>query len=234
MLWKQVDVCLPKAAGLGVTFKGSHNVQLISLVCQFSHTSLSERLCSLSTCGGRRGLGFTSSPNGLSDCWGQRELGVDLLLFSRYKWAAMKIYELLLQGMGVSIPANVMACLLFSHHPLCHATAESWWSTENEAFHWKSIGNWFGNWELRVWYFPSVWVVDVQYSSYIASFSLTSPRAQLLAFFYERGICLVLPNTDWYHTSFISLGVFFSRFLEMQRKNRPSSVDFPSVHILFE
>lgn len=206
MLWKQVDACLPKATGLGVTFKGSYNVQLISVVSKFSRTFLSERLCSLSTCDGRRGLGFTKF---LSDCWGQRELRLDLLFFSRYKWAAMKIYEPSLQGMGVSIPANVMACLLFSHHPLCHATAEAWWSTENEAFCWKSMGNWLGNWELRVWYFPSVWVVYVQYSSYIASFSLTSPGAQLLAFFYERGICLVLPNSDWYHTSFISLGVFF-------------------------
>lgn len=57
-----------------------------------------------------------------------------------------------------------------------------------------------------------MWVVSVQCSGYIASLSLTVTR--LLAFFYERGMSLVLSNSGWYHTSFVSLGGFI--FLQIQ------------------
>lgn len=46
---------------------------------------MSERLCSFSTPDDRHDLGFTSNQIYLSDSWGQKELAVDLLLFSTYK-----------------------------------------------------------------------------------------------------------------------------------------------------
>lgn len=81
-----------------------------------------ERLCSLSASDGRLAFGFTGFPIRLFNSWGKEGLVWDLLLFSRYKRAVMKIYEPSLQGMGVSIQANVLACLLFLPHPLHHAT----------------------------------------------------------------------------------------------------------------
>lgn len=63
---------------------------------------------------------------------GAKNTALDLSLLSRYKRAVMKIYESSLQGMGVSIRANVTACLLFSYHLLCHDKTQSWWSLENQ------------------------------------------------------------------------------------------------------
>lgn len=132
----------------GYTSKGAiRNSSLV--LCVSSLMSIwFERLCSLSASDGRRGFGFTGFQIRLFNSWGKEGLVWDLLPFSRYKRAVMKIYEPSLQGMGVSVQANVMACLLFLPHPLHHAT--TWWSTENDAFPWKSVGHWLGNIELKV------------------------------------------------------------------------------------
>lgn len=202
------------------------------VLCKFSRIFFVwKALFSLSVSDGRRGLSFTSSQNCLSDRWGQRELCVDLLLFSRCQQAVIKIYEPSLQGMGVYIQANVAACPLLLYHPVRRATAESRWSPEKQAFSWKSIGNWLGNWELRLCdIFPVCgWRVFNIQATLLHSFSL-----HLRAFLHERGICLVLPSSDWYRTHFISLGFFY--FPDSWRDIRPSSVacDFLTVHILFE
>lgn len=53
-----------------------------------------------------------------------REFGVDLL-FSRYTKMSCDENKPLLQGMGASVPANVMACLLFLHRTLFHVRTDS-------------------------------------------------------------------------------------------------------------
>lgn len=70
-------------------------------------------------------FGFHKFPKLPSQTAGGKKHGVDLSLLSRYKRAVMKIYESSLQGMGVSIRANVTACLLFLYHLPCHDTTES-------------------------------------------------------------------------------------------------------------
>lgn len=131
MLWK--TVCFLQTTCLGVTIKRkpeqTHSFYVLSYLLCF------ERLCPPLM---EDAVWFSQdAETSLQPPGGKRGLGV--YLFSRYRWAVMEICASLLQGMGVSVQADVMACLQFLPHPLYHVTT---WSAENDAFSSKSIWHW--------------------------------------------------------------------------------------------
>lgn len=110
---------------LGVKIKGCRNQQLISALRELSYFCFA--LCSLSISDDRRGFWFQrlSKLPLFKLLMGEEKkirLGVDLLLLSRYKRAVMKIYEPHhpRRAKGVSIGANVVACLLFLSFASCY------------------------------------------------------------------------------------------------------------------